>query len=376
MTKKDSIKELHDHREQEERAFNEAFEEAFSNETPKPAQQNQPAATKQNNEDTGASGSEQTPSATGSKDDDNAEPAASGMEPSPDAAAQQPPAQKGQPLPPDQHPEQSPEEEPSAGEIDWKEKYEAELHRNKSWKGRITAANKRADEATVRLKELEAEVVKLQALVDTLSKQSTKVPFPEEGNSPVAPMGDDPELEQFMADFPDIAPPVQKLIDNKVKQLVAEFKDQQAERMAQEELVRAHFNKIRQAHPDLDELVAGTHVQDWIEAQPVYLQAGLKEVLDRGTADQVIDLLNAFKSDTGVGNRTNSGSPAAPDNNEGAPAQNKGGEKSSSPQVAADLQKMVGVKPSQTGPKTGAVKVKDDFDSAWDEAPEKEFSYV
>lgn len=346
---------------EEEQAFNEAFDEVFKDD-------------------------KQSPPAPAPKDDTK-----EGAAPQPDVPAKAepptdtnkdqdvPPAQEGKPGE-KKEPKEPPATTPDAtaavdvpddgGDADWKAKYEAELHRNQSWHGRIKAANKRAEEAAARLKELEEEVAKLRAQLGDKQKGSPDPvdDEPDQVSPPSPDLDGDQDVVQFKEDFPDIAPPVEKLIQAKVREATAKLKQleaeqkAQAERQALEQLRREHFAKIRKAHPDLDELTQGTHVIDWIESQPQYLQPGLQAVLDHGTADQVIELLSAFKRDAGI---------LPPEGSNPG-----GGDKPPAKTPEADLQKMVGVNPSQTAPKTTTPKNKDDFDSAWEEAPEKEFSFT
>lgn len=57
--------------------------------------------------------------------------------------------------------------------------------------------------------------------------------------------------------------------------------------------VKTHFDTIRQAHPDLEQVLPG--VQAWVDQQPASLQGVFSQVLKAGTAEQVVDLVAAYK---------------------------------------------------------------------------------
>jgi hypothetical protein len=59
-----------------------------------------------------------------------------------------------------------------------------------------------------------------------------------------------------------------------------------------------HFNDIRTAHPDFDDV--HPKLEPWINTQPAYLQKALKEVYTGGTAEEVNDLVQRFKDASGI----------------------------------------------------------------------------
>lgn len=70
------------------------------------------------------------------------------------------------------------------------------------------------------------------------------------------------------------------------------------------EVIRAmqntlHEGEVRQALPDYTPELE-TQVAAWVETQPAYLQAPMKQVMQTGTRDEVVDLFQRYKASTGV----------------------------------------------------------------------------
>jgi hypothetical protein len=59
-----------------------------------------------------------------------------------------------------------------------------------------------------------------------------------------------------------------------------------------------HFEAIQSKHPDVDSLVESQELQGWIGAQPSFVQVAMRQVLEQGTATQVIELFDNFKKAT------------------------------------------------------------------------------
>jgi hypothetical protein len=67
--------------------------------------------------------------------------------------------------------------------------------------------------------------------------------------------------------------------------------------MVNELATRTHLGDLQQRVPDYNDL--RDKVVDWVETQPVYLQIGMKEVMKSGTADEVADLIERYRKETG-----------------------------------------------------------------------------
>ena len=85
-------------------------------------------------------------------------------------------------------------------------------------------------------------------------------------------------------------------INAKFEPALAPIKEQ-----AQNAALEAHFKALTDANPDHNEIVTGQPLQDWIEKQPSFVRDQYKVVFERGTADQVIELVSTFKSQSGIG---------------------------------------------------------------------------
>jgi len=61
-----------------------------------------------------------------------------------------------------------------------------------------------------------------------------------------------------------------------------------------------HFNSIETAHPDYKTHRDSGKITEWIQSKPAYLQKGMLEVCKSGTAEEVISLLNDFKTENDI----------------------------------------------------------------------------
>lgn len=106
--------------------------------------------------------------------------------------------------------------------------------------------------------------------------------------------GIDPDL---FGDFTeeDLAKGVNKLIEMKLEE---RFR-QMSEAQSQEAVAKAHYEAIYKAHPDADSIAESAELASWIDSQPAYIATGIRSVLDKGTAQQVIEVFDSFKQATG-----------------------------------------------------------------------------
>lgn len=68
--------------------------------------------------------------------------------------------------------------------------------------------------------------------------------------------------------------------------------------MVTELATRTHLGDLQERVPDYNDL--RDNVVTWVETQPAYLQAGMKQVMQQGTADEVADLIGRYRKDTGA----------------------------------------------------------------------------
>lgn len=60
--------------------------------------------------------------------------------------------------------------------------------------------------------------------------------------------------------------------------------------------VNAHWGAIRAAHADIDAVLPA--VKEWVDKQPAFLQGSMRSVLEKGTAQAVVDLVSMYKGAT------------------------------------------------------------------------------
>lgn len=93
----------------------------------------------------------------------------------------------------------------------------------------------------------------------------------------------------------DLAKGVMKLVEMKLQ----EERQRMTQQQSQEQANRAHYQAIYDAHPDADSIIESKELAEWIEAQPSHVKIGVQNVLNSGSAQQVIEVFDAFKAATG-----------------------------------------------------------------------------
>jgi len=210
----------------------------------------------------------------------------------------------------------------------------AEKQRNSSWEGRIKAANQRADKAEA------------SAGDDTTDK----------GEKKALPDGDDDLiLEEFIEEFPSLEKPM-KILATKIAQEIVENEMStisptltKVQETVESNAVEEHLGKITQAHSDWKQIHQSGALSTWIGKQPKFMRPGLQQVVEEGSAEDIIELFTAYKKSTG---------------------QLKTSTDSESRKTSAQkLRELEAVQHQSSGPPKDRKKgAKDDFDSAWDEA--------
>lgn len=62
----------------------------------------------------------------------------------------------------------------------------------------------------------------------------------------------------------------------------------------------AHVSAVLAAHPDAGSIAQSVELDNWIKAQPSYLQPAMRQVQEGGSTEQVIELISNFKAATGA----------------------------------------------------------------------------
>lgn len=189
------------------------------------------------------------------------------------------------------------------------------------WKGRATELQAKYQSA---MQELDALRAQAQQRAD-----AGIAPTTADQNAATAQAAIDAGVNpEIFGDFSEeaIAKGVDQLVRQGVERAMSQFDAKLQQALApiaqerQEAQLSAHAKAIYAAHPDIDSLVESQELKDWMDAQvaavPSFQQAALRasfeEVLDRGTAAQVIELFDAYKA---------AQKPAAPPANARAAAQ-------------------------------------------------------
>jgi len=226
--------------------------------------------------------------------------------------------------------------------------------RFKSYEGRVQAEMERRREE---------ELMRQQQFISAMgtNKQQAQA-TPDENAVPS-------KFKQLSQEFPEIAEAVQELLDQRfndasgmVKRAIDERISPIAADMSQQK-VSSHLERILAKHPDAIQLRQGGRLDSWINTLPVYAQHGARYVVNSGTADEVVALLDQYKVTKNTNtNNQNTDKPTQEDT--GA---NRG-------QVSQGMVEAVkaglAVRPGRSSdPKTEATRSKkDDFDSGWEQA--------
>lgn len=124
--------------------------------------------------------------------------------------------------------------------------------------------------------------------------------------------------------------------------------------------VNAHLDTIRQVHPDLDQIRG--ELNEWIDQQPEFVRPAYKQVAQKGSADQVIQLVNQYKQAKGTASAVPE-VPASPARQQQQPAQRKPASK----QPSAAAKRALAAAPSPSTADVPGSANPNDYDAAWEE---------
>lgn len=164
-------------------------------------------------------------------------------------------------------------------------------------------------EAAVSSKEeQDALLARLAALVKEPPKEAAPAPAPAAEAAPAETPMFSADEEKFLAeyekDWPDVAKAESLRRRAEYRQLLGYvFEQVQSHYKPYIEMVsqlsdHVQLQQLQTAVPDYNDV--RTQVVDWVDKQPTYLQVAYKHVINNGTADEVTDLINRFKTETGV----------------------------------------------------------------------------
>lgn len=156
-------------------------------------------------------------------------------------------------------------------------------------------AKRQLEELTTRNKELQDRL----AEVEEAKAEATKTGDAEEYEK---------LLEEIKEDFPELMTAIDKRFEMQEQRHRAELEALKTgiaeelkplSELANRQEVEAHFDRIREAHSDLDAILAGEDLGKWIETLPEPVIDAYVQILENGTSDQVNKMLTNFKAATG-----------------------------------------------------------------------------
>lgn len=222
----------------------------------------------------------------------------------------------------------------------------------------------------------QAKFNELQSQLERLQQQQAPAPAPAaeppaEEPRPIYSAEEIAELQDLQKEWPEVARLV-KLLARQQQHDTLTYAFSEMERVLtplQSSVgtlsTNDHMGAIYEAHPDYDQVYQP--VMDWIGQQPTFLQSAYQNVVKQGTAQDVVDMIARFKSETkwqAPQQAAGGSQPTQPAPASTAPAPAKPAELSEAAKQAAKAIGAVGTK------RGGSPTAQDplDFDAAWDEA--------
>ncbi len=224
---------------------------------------------------------------------------------------------------PEEKPEADPEEQKD--ELDGLTVSNAE-ERIKNAQARMTRATQEAAELRKKVEPLEvsnAELkesnTKLHSELQTIKQQLEQIQSAPPVEKPDTTQAEDAELQTAMEDYPEVVGPLsrQNQLLAKQNQELAKRIDQlegtvttTAEEMEAEKrhaAKAAHMATIRAVHADVDDLAQSQDFDGWIGRQPTAIQ----QIVQKGTAEDVIWVLDQYKEAIGQSNKLEAARDAA-----------------------------------------------------------------
>lgn len=80
------------------------------------------------------------------------------------------------------------------------------------------------------------------------------------------------------------------LVDAKLNAALAPLREREAQ-----SAVSAHQQAIYSAHPDADEVYESSEFKAWMDKQPSYVKDAIEHTLEKGSAQQVVEVFSTFK---------------------------------------------------------------------------------
>jgi hypothetical protein len=88
-----------------------------------------------------------------------------------------------------------------------------------------------------------------------------------------------------------IAQSLPALVEAQVKQALQPHEQKQVS-----DLRSSHFDSIYEKHPEIDSMLESKELADWLASQPSYVRVGFESTMKSGSAPEVIEFFDTFKS--------------------------------------------------------------------------------
>lgn len=175
-----------------------------------------------------------------------------------------------------------------------------------------------------RLQETREQVQQYKQQVEQLTAQLAAQQTP--GNTQVAQQnaavaeavieasGNNADVMAMFGDFSEeaIARGVEALVSQRVSAQVQSMMDAALAPFKQQQQLSAeqqHFAYIGSAHPDYESIPESQEFQAWKDAQPSFIRSAYDDVLNKGNAEQVVELLSLYKSQNNVSPKVDTPAP-------------------------------------------------------------------
>lgn len=175
-----------------------------------------------------------------------------------------------------------------------------------------------------RLQETREQVQQYKQQVEQLTAQLAAQQTP--GNTQVAQQnaavaeavieasGNNADVMAMFGDFSEeaIAKGVEALVSQRVSAQVQSMMDAALAPFKQQQQLSAeqqHFAYIGSAHPDYESIPESQEFQAWKDAQPSFIRSAYDDILNKGSAEQVVELLSLYKSQNNVSPKVDTPAP-------------------------------------------------------------------
>ena len=158
----------------------------------------------------------------------------------------------------------------------------------------LRVAEERYKNAQARMTKATQEAAALRRQVDSLEAENTDLKAKQKAQNDEPTGSADADIDKLLEDYPDVVGPLVREL--RVLQKQFSEKSEQDTRSAEEKALQAHFDAITRGHLDWEDIVAQEDWQGWLERQTPLRRRAAQE----GTAEEVVELLDAYKRDMGI----------------------------------------------------------------------------